>query len=866
MSVSARLIDSRHDARGAIVVVTLVSILRLVLERAMLSGVTPAPPPIGLMMLVSNVVFYALCFWLFTALLSALLWRAHERVANLVLVGLAFGLLPPLLELFLPEGAPRPFIWYREVSWTFFADDQPRGEGVTLWLLVAATGVWVWLATRSLLRALFGIAGAYLMWPAITAVVLAFPATGLSTLGLLAIAFVIWLAFRWRALARCVLRLNHGLPHGALAVVGALWVGRSLETGLERAAVMVLGVFVLLVHNDHYDRVEDQAAGRAPSSTPDDVAWTTFFYVLLLLAVAPREPMLALAGGAFLAFGFVYHHPALRLKERFCLSYLVEGAWAALAFLAGAAHGSGLAPGPSLLVPATAIFGGGALISMPKDWKDVAADRAARIPTLYVLLTRRERSERSVHRVVVVAVTLGLLAPPLWLFTTTDAAVGACAALALVALSPGALLWALADRGRAVELSLFAIAGYLGLLAAAVAPLARPVPTDPPTTPTPEIVRPADPVAGDTSLTAVFAGFELETLTAPPIDYGRLHRGAPGTSYAVTPTTPGGLAQIVARAYSHNVPMRIRGRAHSMNGSTLPASDELTIRTSGLVRARFEKPGTVTVEAGVAIQDLRKALAPLGWDLPVYNGGTADGGPSIGGFINAGGFGIGSADNGGFWDNVDAVTLVVAEGQMRTLAGTDPDFGWLFGAMGQLGIVREARLDLVPRDRAAPEPPYPAGQVLTIAGQGASANATSAPPIYWYTLFVSPEEKDAAAAGLAAIEARHAGELTFRAPYTYAIRHRSVVAPLVYGRRGDFFAIGIWGDKPRAQSVVQAIDAEVAALAKRAGYRRYVQAEVLSGVEAYRDYFGAEIYEELERRRRVNDPKGLFNRGTVFRQ
>jgi FAD/FMN-containing dehydrogenase len=484
---------------------------------------------------------------------------------------------------------------------------------------------------------------------------------------------------------------------------------------------------------------------------------------------------------------------------------------------------------------------------------------------------------------VVAGISLALLLPPVWLMVVSGSVSVSSVLLCVVALLPGALLpGALLRRIRyrrlAVVLALAAASGYVGLLVGllgpSTAPLAGPPAVGPPIAA--PVVEPAaapvaEPVPG--SLAAWFAPFGVETVSAPLVDFGRLRSGAEsGPIYAVSPTNAETLQQVVARAYEHDVPMRIRGRGHSMNGSSLPRPDELLIRSVGLSHVRFERPGTVTVEGGVPIHDLRQVLQRYGYDIPVYNDGTADGGPSIGGYINAGGFGPGSAKFGGFWENVDAVTLVVADGERRTLERVDSDFPWVFGAMGQLGVVLEARLDIYPAaDSVAPS--YPEGKVIDVTqelvlGQDPRTvanrpDATSRTPIYWFTLFISPEQAAAAARALAQIQERHAGELSFRPAYTYPIHHRAAAAPLVYGIAGDFVAIGIWGDSP-APGTVEAIDAEVATLARSTGYRRYVQAEILTGPEAYRDYFDTETYQEFMRRRRALDPKGLFNRGSVF--
>ncbi len=469
---------------------------------------------------------------------------------------------------------------------------------------------------------------------------------------------------------------------------------------------------------------------------------------------------------------------------------------------------------------------------------------------------------------VVAGILIVLLLPMLWHLVKGDGLLTSAVLLAVLALVTAfgfVVLRKLHHRKLAVVLALATVSGCVLLLVGTLGPSATP----------PEPVRdaapapPAAPIAGQ--LAEWFAPFGVETVSAPLVDFGRLRSGAAsGPLYAVSPTDAGALQQIVALAYKRSVPLRIRGRGHSMNGSSLPRSNELLIRTRGLSHARFEKPGTVTVEGGVPIHDLRKVLERYGYDIPVYNDGTADGGPSIGGYINAGGFGPGSAKFGGFWENVDAVTLVLADGTLRTLDRGDPDFAWIFGAMGQLGIVLEARLDIYPAtDTKAPS--YPQGEALDVTealGRPPETvtdrpDATSRTPIYWFTLFVSPKDESAATRALADIQQRHAGELSFRPVYRYAIHHRAITAPLIYGVAEDFIAIGIWGDSPSPEAV-EAIDAEVATLARSTGYRRYMQAEIATGPNAYRDYFAPETYQEFLRQRRRFDAKAGINNGSVF--
>jgi hypothetical protein len=76
-----RIIASRHDARGALVVILLVALLRLVLERVMLSDLDGGShlPALNLVMPLSNALFYGGCFWLFCVLFSPGARRVRRR-------------------------------------------------------------------------------------------------------------------------------------------------------------------------------------------------------------------------------------------------------------------------------------------------------------------------------------------------------------------------------------------------------------------------------------------------------------------------------------------------------------------------------------------------------------------------------------------------------------------------------------------------------------------------------------------------------------------------------------------------------------------------------------------------------------------
>jgi FAD/FMN-containing dehydrogenase len=214
------------------------------------------------------------------------------------------------------------------------------------------------------------------------------------------------------------------------------------------------------------------------------------------------------------------------------------------------------------------------------------------------------------------------------------------------------------------------------------------------------------------------------------------------------------------------------------------------------------------------------------------------------------------------------LSLVDGRGELRRVAADDPLFPWLFGAMGQLGIVAEATLAVLG------EAAYPAGKSglvprlaqqhvpLEYAPQGDER-------LFWFTLFVPDEQVEQAHRELRALEGRHGKALRYAERYTYPIRHRGRVAPLVYPQARGFTATGAWGWLADASegSIARLLDFDrdfMALAQSRPDYRRYIQSELTRGPEVYERCFGAATYAELGRLKAELDPKGLLNRGSVF--
>jgi len=415
-----------------------------------------------------TISFYLVIYFLFAAILSVSLSRPLDKVAKIASIGLLFGLLPPLLDLFAGSPAYLRYTYFRHLSWSLFSSSQPLGESLTLWLVILATGMFVAFNAKSILRGLAALSFTYAVFLICSGVfLLVSRLTSRVALWInvawLAVAFVSYLFLRRRALLRSFSRLHHAIPHSMLAACGAGWVGVSLADAISAVIIVFFVVFLLIIQNDYYDRLDDRQAGEKTGPNFGDVVWSNFFGFVCGLWLFQAKPLLGLIMFLFFVVGLLYQHPAVRLKTRFCLSYKAEGVAGLLAFLGGAAGGGGFSSEASLLVPGLLVLGGATLVSIPKDYKDGEADRRAGIPTYYVVLTGRGKSERKVHLWISTCVTVCLLVPPM-VCLALGGPVWAGMAMTALALAAWVALVMVKNRRRAVGIMLGLVGAYLLVL------------------------------------------------------------------------------------------------------------------------------------------------------------------------------------------------------------------------------------------------------------------------------------------------------------------------------------------------------------------------------------------------------------------
>jgi FAD/FMN-containing dehydrogenase len=392
-------------------------------------------------------------------------------------------------------------------------------------------------------------------------------------------------------------------------------------------------------------------------------------------------------------------------------------------------------------------------------------------------------------------------------------------------------------------------------------------------------------------------------LAAPISDYGKIYTSRADYSVA-QPASAADVCALVRTARARQQRIRVRGSGHTFSGATLPADGEVLLRTHALDRYRFAAPGTITVGAGALVWDVRDFVQRHGLVMPVYNGGWA--GPSIGGFVSAGGMrGVRvspeehdtwmAADARGeapiplvcgFWEHVAAITLVDGAGTVREFTPADPVFPWLFGSYGQFGVVVDVTLRLMRDGSKAAYPAGEEGRIPRVQAEDPAVNDRPPAPegdrcLYWFSYLMSSAQEQTAWTELEEWVRRHpdvihpqggwAGPVIGGEPigYRYPISFRTFTPPLFYPHAEDIVLLGVMTmvdgvGTPRGDERILALEHEFVAAAHRHGFRLYPQAENIGRTLDYESYYGAETYSAFARLKHRFDPDGIVNPGVVF--
>ena len=392
-------------------------------------------------------------------------------------------------------------------------------------------------------------------------------------------------------------------------------------------------------------------------------------------------------------------------------------------------------------------------------------------------------------------------------------------------------------------------------------------------------------------------------------DYGKLHL----SSFDYTVLRPDSVDTAVQgwrAALARGAHLRVRGSGHGLSGASLPRAGETLVRTRGLDHYRVEAPGTLTVGSGAILWDIRDFVADHGWQMPVYNGGWA--GPSLGGFVNAGGMGLrvppGERENlaapstasktealhlvsvsekhGGLWAQVTRITMIDGRGSVHDIVPGDVDFPWIFASMGQFGLILEVTLRLLPQPRAADDLPVGSAGRIPVLNPVNPNETDTLPPaqgidwVYWFTALVPVVEEDAAWNVIGDWSGAHrdalrptggwVGPVQDGAPigFRYLVRRKAPTPPMLYPHDEDFVTMGVMaicngvGTDPAETALAQAERAFVARITGH-GWALYCQAENLTRSLDFPRYWGSGRWARFCELKARYDPDDRVNAGEV---
>lgn len=155
---------------------------------------------------------------------------------------------------------------------------------------------------------------------------------------------------------------------------------------------------------------------------------------------------------------------------------------------------------------------------------------------------------------------------------------------------------------------------------------------------------------------------------------------------ALQPATPDDVIKALEWALARGLPVVPRGAATFGLGGAVPTSHGVVLDFSTL-RAIEEinlEEQTVTVLAGTRWADVENALKPYGLSLCTYPTSWFS---TVGGWVNTGGYGVGSIAFGHFKNQIQRLSVITPQGALKELTPNDPEFEHFIGTEGQMGVI-----------------------------------------------------------------------------------------------------------------------------------------------------------------------------------
>lgn len=168
------------------------------------------------------------------------------------------------------------------------------------------------------------------------------------------------------------------------------------------------------------------------------------------------------------------------------------------------------------------------------------------------------------------------------------------------------------------------------------------------------------------------------------------------------PALPDDVSAALRWALARGLAVVPRGAATFGLGGAVPTQHGLVLDFSALrlIEEINLDEQTVTVLAGTRWADVANALKSYDLALRTYPTSWFS---TVGGWVNTGGYGVGSLAYGHFREQIEKLTVITPQGELKELAPPNPEFDYFISTEGQMGVVWTVTL----RVRRAPQKTTP---------------------------------------------------------------------------------------------------------------------------------------------------------------